>query len=88
MLYHKNIGYRYEEEVRLLFDGSQPGRETFGDNLGDHFLLEINPTDIVDKIVVCYLADQSFFDDIISLATKYNLADKVCWSRLKYVPGT
>lgn len=87
MLCHKNVGYRHEEEVRLLFDGSQQGREAIGESLGDYFFLKINPTNFVDKIVVCYLADQSFFDNIVALATKYNLANKVCWSRLKFVPG-
>ncbi len=87
MLCHKNTGYCHEEEVRLLFDGSEPGREAFGEGLGDHFCLKISPTDFVGKIVVCYRASQSFFNKVVELATEYNLADKVCWSRLKYVPG-
>lgn len=87
MLCRKNFGYDYEKEVRVLFDGSEPGREAIGDSLGGSFFLKIRPEIFIDRILVSYRADDSFFDEIKESTSIFNVSDRVEWSKLKFVRG-
>lgn len=87
MLCRKNFGYEYEKEVRILFDGSEQGREAIGEKLGESFFLKIRPEIFIDKILVSYRADDSFFNEIKKFTSIFNISDRVEWSKLKFVPG-
>ena len=87
ILFYKNVGYRYEEEIRILFDASEQGRDGIAERAGDSCLIAINPKKIIHEILVSPFACNCFFQSVKSEAKKYNISERVKWSDLKFVPG-
>lgn len=87
ILHYKNIGYEYEQEVRVIFDSSEQGREAVGEQVGESFTLKISPEKFIQEILVSPFACDCFFQSVQQEMKKYNMDERVKWSDLKFVPG-
>lgn len=84
----KNIAFRYEEEVRLIYSHHQHilAETDFNKKLGKGFKVGINCNNLIDKIVVSPKAAKWFYKQVKRNMVCYELSDKVEWSRLRYSP--
>lgn len=99
ILHYKNIGYKYEEEARMIFTGVETGSEEVARKLGeicatnssqkDNITINIDifPKEYVSGIIVSPFADQWFYDLLKHEMTAHKMADLVKWSDLKFAPG-
>lgn len=88
ILHYKNIGYEYEKEIRMIFDSSEQGREAVGKKLESSCVIGIRLGKFVKEIIVSPFACDCFFKSVKNEMGKYNMAERVKWSDLKFVPGT
>lgn len=80
----KNIGFAYEDEIRLFYYLSQLPLSAVTQKFGEGFFLRINAKNIIQKILVSPLAEQSFFDNVHKLLSHSGLESRVEWSSLKH----
>lgn len=88
ILHYKNIGYRHEEEIRILFDSSEQGRGGIAEKIGEACLIPIRPQEFIQEVLVSPFACECFYDSVKDETGKYCPAVRVGWSALKFVPGT
>jgi hypothetical protein len=93
LLYYKNVGYKYEGEVRLIFDGIEQGRKAVARKIGQRCYVLIKPQDFVHKIIVSPFAGNSFFNRVkneleLHGPEIHEMSNSVVWSSLKFPPGT
>lgn len=86
ILHYKNIGYEYEAEVRVIFDGVELGRPDPA-MLGETCLIRICPQDFTTEIIVSPFADDWFYDLVQQEMEKFKMAALVQWSSLKFKPS-
>lgn len=77
ILHYKNVGYQYEEEIRILFDASEQGRGGIAERAGDSCLIAIRPEEFIHGIVVSPLPATVFFNPC-----------KLKWENLKCLNGS
>lgn len=88
ILHYKNIGYRHEEEIRILFDSSEQGRMGIVEGIGEFSLIPIRPQEFIREILVSPFACDCFYDSVKYETRKYCPTELVGWSALKFAPGT
>lgn len=88
ILHYKNVGYQYEEEIRLLFDASEQGRGGIAERAGDSCLIALQPEKFMKEILVSPFACDCFFNSVQGEMKRYSLDGRVGWSKLKFLPGT
>ena len=91
----KNIGYKFEHEVRIIYSlpenikvrGKQKfdTHENYYDEKG--LVLNIDPNKLITKIIINPEADDFYIDYISELLKKLQLNIAVEWSPLKYTPN-
>ena len=87
ILHYKNIAYKYEEEVRVIFDCVESG---YGDPpAGEICPLRISPQIFVTEIIVSPFADEWFKTLVHHEMKNYKMAELVNWSNLNIIfnPG-
>jgi len=87
ILHYKNVGYRHEEEIRILFDASEQGRGGIAEKTGDACIIPIRQEKLIQEILVSPFACDCFFKSVQDEMERCNLAELVKWSDLKFVPG-
>lgn len=89
ILHYKNIAYKHEEEVRVIFDCVELGRGDPSTQLGDSCTIKISPSDFAAEIIVSPFADEWFYDFIRHAMDKHKMTESVKWSNLslKFNPG-
>jgi hypothetical protein len=87
ILHYKNVGYQYEEEIRILFDASEQGRGGIAERAGESCLIAIRPEEFIQEILVSPFACNCFFESVKNETGEYNMAERVKWSKLRFVPG-
>ncbi len=85
----KNVAFRYEEEVRVIYSHHhQPGaKEALDAKLGKGFDIDIEPNKLILKIFVSPKADNWFHTLVVDLMEQYRLSGRVEWSRLHLTPS-
>ena len=82
ILHYKNVGYQYEEEIRIIFDSFYAGK-----HIEEPCVISIRPEIFIQEIIVSPFACDYFFQSVKNEAKKYNISERVKWSDLKFVPG-
>lgn len=86
ILHYKNIGYEYEAEVRVIFDGVEQGRPDPA-MLGETCIIRICPQNFATEIIVSPFADDWFYDLVQHEMEEFDMAAFVKWSSLKFKPS-
>jgi hypothetical protein len=83
-LKRKNIAFRYEQEVRLIYSHlHQPlAKKDFDLKLGEGFYVDIEPYDLIHRIIVSPISDNWFHTLVADLLDNYQLSERVEWSKL------
>jgi len=84
----KNIAFKYEDEVRVIFNHlHQPlAKSDFNKKLGKGFDIDIKPKELIKSIIISPKADKWFFSLVHDLMESYKLSDLVKWSKLHLTP--
>lgn len=92
LLHYKNVGYKYEGEIRVIFDGAEFGTSGAARGLGERCYLHVQPQEMIRKILISPFVDQSFFDRVkndmeMQGSELHEMSKLVEWSALKFPPG-
>ncbi len=87
ILHFKNIGYHYEDEIRVIFDSYQ-GLETGNgeSRFGESITIKIRPEEVIEEVLISPYGCTCYSDSIKKMMKEFNLETKVKWSTLKWVP--
>ncbi|MBV5327787.1 MAG: hypothetical protein JZU65_09140 [Chlorobium sp.] len=86
ILHYKNIGYEYEAEVRVIFDGVKL-IDTEPAMIIETYTTGINPQGFATEIIVAPFADDWFYDLVQHEMEEFDMAALVQWSSLKFKPS-
>ncbi len=84
----KNIAFKFEEEVRVIFSHMhQPfAKSDFNKKFGKGFGVNVKPEELITGILVSPKADYWFYALVRDLMQEYNLSESVKWSKLHLTP--
>ena len=87
-LKHKNLAFKYEEEVRAIYSHlHQPlAWNEFNSRLGKGFDINIQPNELISRIIVSPKADRWFHTLVTDLMVGYGLSGQVERSKLHITP--
>ena len=78
----KHLGFRFEEEVRVIFEGEEAGREAAVSKIGEKCFVNVAPLGLIDKLIVSPLADEWFYELVCKVSNKI----KIEWSAMRSTP--
>lgn len=83
---HKQKAYSYENEVRLIFDVTQPGRvhDWSKEEIEEGLFIGVDLDKLIDEIIISPYASEWFTKLIVDLTNKYGLKKNVKRSALSW----
>ena len=84
----KNVAFRYEEEVRVIYSylHQSLAKKDFDSKLGTGIDVDIEPYILIRRIIVSPRSDNWFYALVVDLMSNYKLSERVEYSKLHVTP--